>query len=191
MNWFQSYFSSRCQLVLCNVVLSSIKFIRHGVPQGSILGPLLFLLFINDLPNASKLLNFLLFADDTSILASHKSYDKLFQVVNLALAHVKNSYWFRANKLSLNVMKTNYMLFTSPVSKYQLLKAYLKYVVYRYQSFLQLNSLVFTLIVILLGISLSYRPNSIQSCKNVGILSRISHLLPIVVYVLIYIILYI
>src|SRR6218665_282643 len=58
LSWFQSYLSSTCQLVLCNGVMSSIKFIRHGVPQGPILGHLLFLLFINDLPNASKLFNF-------------------------------------------------------------------------------------------------------------------------------------
>src|SRR6218665_1705724 len=89
LSWFKSYLSSRCQLVLCNGAMSPIKFIRHGVPQGSILGPLLFLLFINDLPNASRLLNFLLFADDTSILASHKSYDELFSMVNLELDHVR------------------------------------------------------------------------------------------------------
>src|SRR6218665_539256 len=88
-----------------------MSMVRNGVPQGSILGPLLFLLFINDLPNASKLLNFLLFTDDTSILASHKSHDQLLSMVNLELGYVNN--WFRANKLSLNVMKTNYILFTS------------------------------------------------------------------------------
>jgi len=106
--------------VLCNGAMSSIKFIRHGVLQGSILGPLHFLLFINDLPNASRLLNFLFFADDTSILASHKSYDKLFSMVNFELDHVNN--WFRANKLSLNVMKTKYILFTSRHK--QILKTY-------------------------------------------------------------------
>jgi len=82
---------------MCNGAMSSSKFIRHGVPQRSIRGPLLFLVFINDLHNASRLLNFLLFADDTCILVSHKSYDKLFSMVNLELDHASN--WLRANKL--------------------------------------------------------------------------------------------
>src|SRR6218665_1089229 len=90
--------------------MSSIQFIIHGLLQVSILGPLLLMLFINDLPNDSRLINFLLFDDDTSILASHKSYDKLFSLVNLELDHVNNC--FRANTLSLNVMKTYYILFT-------------------------------------------------------------------------------
>src|SRR6218665_3692167 len=60
--------------------MSSVKLTRHEIPQGSILGPLLFLLFITDLPNASRLLNFLLFADDTSILASHNPMNKLFSI---------------------------------------------------------------------------------------------------------------
>lgn len=109
--WFRSYLTGRYQQVKCNNHLSSLNLVKHGVPQGSILGPLLFLLFVNDLPNASSALHFYLFADDTNIFASNKSYEKLVQQLNLELVHVND--WFAANKLSLNIKKTNYILFSS------------------------------------------------------------------------------
>src|SRR6218665_66970 len=152
-----------------------MSMVRNGVPQGSILGPLLFLLFINDLPNAPKLLSFLLFADDTSILASHKSYDQLFSMVNLELGYVNN--WFRANKLSLNVMKTNYILFTSRGKQISPTEGILK-----------ISDVPIPVVSTTksLGVYLDryltwdYHTDQIASkvYKNIGILSRISYLLP-------------
>ena len=80
-----------------------------GVPQGSILGPLLFLLYINDIDNSSTLFNFILFADDTSMYYSDKDFSNLIQKVNCELN--KLSDWFKANKLSINIKKTNYIVF--------------------------------------------------------------------------------
>ena len=83
--------------------------IACGVPQGSILGPILFLLYTSDIKNASKTLKFLLFADDTSTLLISKSIQELENVYNKELSHVID--WLNANKLTLNVEKSNLVLF--------------------------------------------------------------------------------
>ena len=82
-----------------------------GVPQGSILGPLLFLVYINDIVNVSTLVDFLMFADDTNLFISSHSLESSSVIVNTVLA--KLAKWFRLNKLTLNVSKTNYILFHS------------------------------------------------------------------------------
>ena len=80
-----------------------------GVPQGSILGPLLFLIYINDLREASNIADPIMFADDTNLFYSYHQIKVLFETANAELQKI--SQWFRANKLSLNVKKTNYTLF--------------------------------------------------------------------------------
>ena len=115
LDWFCSYLSNRKQYVSVNGHISETLQIRCGVPQGSVLGPLLFLIYINDLPSVSKCLPFCLFADDTNIYFEASDLFTLQKVVNRELRHVKK--WLDANKLALNVDKTNFIIFHSHAKK--------------------------------------------------------------------------
>ena len=109
LNWFKSYLSNRKQCVFLNGESSEVKYITCGVPQGSVLGPLVFLLYINDLPNISKVLDFYLIADDTNIYYESDNLDKLERKVNKELG--KLQLWLNVNRRSLNLSKTNYFIF--------------------------------------------------------------------------------
>ena len=82
LEWFRSYQSDRNQYVSVNGSNSKLLSITCGVPQGSVLGPLLFLIYINDLPNASQKLKFYLFADDTNIYFESSDLSNLIKIVN-------------------------------------------------------------------------------------------------------------
>ena len=99
-----SYLSGRKQCVKIRNAFSSYKDVTMGVPQGSILGPVLFILYINDLPNLSADMTCLSYADDTAILFKGKSSDQLQVTVNEVVMLLND--WFRANFLSLNISKT-------------------------------------------------------------------------------------
>ena len=111
-NWFTSYLKNRSQFVSILGFDSSIKPINHGVPQGSVLGPLLFLLYINDLHFAIKNSKVFHFADDTNLLNISNSPKKIQKSVN---ADLKILYkWLLANKISLNCDKTEVIFFHKP-----------------------------------------------------------------------------
>ena len=108
---FKSCLTHREQVCKIDNIISTPKNIKCGVPQGSNLGPLLFLLYINDLPNC--LVNSVpaMFADDTNITISAKNAEDLEEKLNNELNNVHN--WLLANKLTVNVDKTEYMLIGS------------------------------------------------------------------------------
>ena len=116
-NLFKSYLSNRTQQTEINGTLSEVGTIRHGVPQGSVLGPLLFLLYINDISESSKILKFYLFADDTTVFYSDKTNPDTENLLNQELSKVSD--WLSANKLSLNVKKSNFLHFRHGHSKKQ------------------------------------------------------------------------
>ena len=111
LDWFKSYLYNRKQYVSYNGVQSESLSINCGVPQGTVLGPLLFIIYTNDLPDCISQATTILFADDTTIYESASDLNYLYSSMNQNLIHLTD--WFRGNKLSLNITKTNYMLFSN------------------------------------------------------------------------------
>lgn len=108
-DWLRSYLSERTQYVHMNGVDSLEQTITYGVPQGSVLGPKLFIMYINDVCNILQKMSCVLFADDTSLCCSGRDLGRLLDTVQHELTVLKK--WFDANKLSLNISKTKFILF--------------------------------------------------------------------------------
>ena len=109
LDWIKSYLSNRFQFVQFKNSISSLEPITCGVPQGSILGPLLFLVYVNDICNVSSVAKLILFADDTNLFFSNKDPLHLIELLNQEIP--KFLQWLTANKLSLNFDKTKFILF--------------------------------------------------------------------------------
>ena len=108
-DWFKSYLSDRKQFVSINGFNSDLKNITCGVPQGSVLGPLLFLIYINDLYSSIKFCKVHHFADDTNLLHFTDSIKNLNKTINYDLKQLVH--WLNANKIALNVSKTELVFF--------------------------------------------------------------------------------
>ena len=117
LKWFENYLENRKQIVKYNQVKSKEMIITSGVPQGSILGPLLFLLYINDIQNCSKIISIILFADDTNIFYSNSCLKTLNEIIQLEIDKIAD--WLNVNKLSINTTKTKFMLFRSSKKKHK------------------------------------------------------------------------
>ena len=108
INWFKSYLSCRKPYVLYNNCKSDIKRITYGVPQGSILWPLIFILYTNDFSRASELLFSIIFADDTNVFIEGTQYVQVIGILNKELKIV--NVWHQVHKLTINLKKTHYMV---------------------------------------------------------------------------------
>lgn len=172
--WFTDYLSNRTQFVYFKGSNSQTTKITCGVPQGSILGPLLFLLFINDISMTSLVFKFILFADDTNVFLSNASLDVLFETANAELISIAT--WFNVNSLSLNLDKTNFILFHSIRKKPTGIGS------------LTLNNVLITEVVstkflgVIVDSHLTWSDHimtiSKKISKNIGVILRIRHCLP-------------
>lgn len=111
LKWFSSYLENRIQVTRYNSAVSPAAAVDLGVPQGSVLGPLLFIIYMNDVKRALRAAEVNLFADDTVLFVTGDSFDECFDVMNEELKNY--SEWLKWKKLKLNVSKTKYMVVTT------------------------------------------------------------------------------
>ena len=114
LEWFRSYLSHRSQYAELNGVSSARQTITTGVPQGYILGPLLFLIYMNDIPQSNQSFRFILYADDTNLFTTVEyslpiSISNVSEILNNELKEIND--WLSLNKLTLNIQKTNLWFF--------------------------------------------------------------------------------
>ena len=182
LNWFKDYLSNRQQYTSFNNSESSVMSISCGVPQGSILGPLLFLIYVNDIKSVIKFGTPVLFADDTNILYFDKILSDISNKINKELIEV--SAWFIANKLSVNTDKTKFMLF-HPKRRHPPLHIN---ITIEDKQIEEVASIKFLGVKLQENLSWKCHIDTIANkiVKVVGILNRLKHQLPEVTLLLIY-----
>ena len=114
-DWFKSYLTDRKQMVKLGNIFSESKIIMCGVPQGSVLGPLSFLIYVNNMYISTNKLDFHLFADDTALYLSDKDINNLEEKINTELLKITEC--LEINKLTSNVSKSNFVIFFSSSKK--------------------------------------------------------------------------
>ena len=124
INWIKNYLSNRKQLTKINDSLSTASTITCGVPQGSVLGSTLFLVYVNDLTQKLKYLTPILYADDTNLFIESKNLNGSIDSINADLETLHN--WCNLNKLTINLEKTNYIILKNPQNTFKFKEKSLK-----------------------------------------------------------------
>ena len=170
-DWFNSYLKNRNQYVSISGYESNILNINFGVPQGSVLGPLLFLIYINDLNKAIKYSKTRHFADDTNLLIRNKSLKQLQKHMNYDLRQL--CHWLKANKISLNSSKTELIIFRHPNKQIN----YKLKIKINGKKLIPSNFVKYLCIYIDNHLNWSYQVNSLSSrlSRAAGMLSKIRH----------------
>ena len=170
LDYFSTYLRNRKQYVSLNGNNSKLLNVRCGVPQGSILGPVLFLLYINDLNSVSAKLKTIMFADDTNLFTTGNTIDEVEDCLNNELSLV--NLWFQANLLSLNVSKTTFMIFGR--------KNLSANIMIDNVSLQKQNESKFLGVILSADLKWHKHTEIIinKASKNIGIISKIRHLLP-------------
>lgn len=167
---FKSYLSNRQQCVFTNGSHSKLMSVSKGVPQGSVLGPLLFLTYINDIVNSSNMFTFVIYADDTTLLLKDCNIAALHATAMIELKKVNG--WISANKLRLNISKTSYTLFQN-----RSIKNLMPTVMLNNESLKQVSSTKFLGIIV--DENLNWKLHIDHVCsklsKVVGVLYRVRH----------------
>ena len=179
-NWFSSYLIGRSQTTQIGNYISDKEQTQCGVPQGSVLGPLLFLIYVNDIQYSSNKLDFFLFADDTNLLYADKNLKSLETIVNKQLEYICD--WLLANKLTLNIKKSNFVIF-HPYQKRLNYKPNLKVHDYKTNTLISLEQKDYVKYLgILIDSNLSWRFHidhiTLKISKTIGIISRLRHFVP-------------
>ena len=179
-NLIHSYISNRYQYVDFNGSISSNKVVDTGVTQGSILGPLLFLIYINDLPRVSPLFNMVMYADDITLycnLSNNTNENDLISELH------KINEWLASNKLFLNAQKTKFMFFHSMQRK-------IKYPVLTIYNTIIERVKQFNFLGIVLHYTLKWQKHidyiSKKVSKAIGVMYRLKHIYPEAVLLIIY-----
>ena len=169
----RSYLSNRYQYVKYKDAVSEALLITKGVPQGSILGPLLFIIYINDLASVSNHLHPIIYADDTTLLANLSVFSTGLVDVNDELN--KYSTWMKVNQLSLNSSKSKAMVFHMPQKKVRIPELFIDGKSIEFVS-------SFNFLGIFLDSNMSWKTHtnfiSVKIAKVIGILNKLKHFLP-------------
>ncbi len=186
-NLMESYLTNRKQYVDVDDVKLEMLMVTTGVPQGSILGPLLFIIYVNDIANANNFFNFIIYADDTTlsttteVILNNINNDNIESKINSELACINE--WLKYNKLSLDISKCKYVIFHKPQKRINQLQLNIENIAIDRVS-------DFNFLGLTINEHLNWKSHtdklSNKISKTMGVLNKLKHFVPLNARVMIY-----